>query len=114
MISWSNKCVLSCLIVLAFEPMLSHYKIYFGLMMLVIIVVFLSVVFLIISALTGGISTRDCVEKFSRTPIIHWLVYALGLIISFAYESNMFNFWIFLVGLELLNRLIYYYRKERE
>ena len=110
-LSRSQIGVIACTVLLTFEPIFGRYDFYFGLLIFAAIVVFLSLGGLLIGALSGNISTHYCIDKFSKTSFALLIVYAIGLVVSWLYHSNLFGFWIFLFALELLNQAVNHFYK---
>jgi hypothetical protein len=93
--------LLFCLL-LTLEPILGHSDVYWYLMSFLVLIGFFVLIGFIIGVFKRKVSIPESLARLKKTSYLYFSVFIVGLIISFAYHSSMYKFWLSIFVIELV------------
>ena len=92
-----NRSFMLIALLFAFQPIAATSNIYTNIMLAIGAVGFIVLIASIICVLMGKVSLKEYAATEKET------ISVLGLIISYAYDSNLYKFWLFIMALQLID-----------
>lgn len=96
-----NRSFLLISLLFALQPIAATSNIYTNIMLAVGAVGFIVLIASIICVLMGRVSLKEIAATEKETTLSLLAISVLGLIISYAYDSNLYKFWLFIMALQL-------------
>lgn len=98
-----NRSFMLIALLFAFQPIAATSNIYTNIMLAVGAVGFIVLIASIICVLMGKVSLKEYAATEKETTLSLLAISVLGLIISYAYDSNLYKFWLFIMALQLID-----------
>ena len=98
-----NRSLMLIALLFAFQPIAATSNIYTNIMLAVGAVGFIVLIASIICVLMGKVSLKEYAATEKETTLSLLAISVLGLIISYAYDSNLYKFWLFIMALQLID-----------
>lgn len=99
-VSLANAGFALFLFFFALEPLLGKWDTYWYALCGLAVVLGVVLVAGIVGIFRRKVSTNDCMDAIKKQSPICLLICLLGTALSYAYDAQMLNFWIFMVVLE--------------
>lgn len=97
-----NRSFMLIALLFAFQP-IAATSIYTNIMLAIGAVGFIVLIASIICVLMGKVSLKEYAATEKETTLSLLAISVLGLIISYAYDSNLYKFWLFIMALQLID-----------
>ncbi|MDR4001138.1 MAG: hypothetical protein Q3X12_08005, partial [Hallella sp.] len=98
-----NRSFMLIALLFAFQPIAATSNIYTNIMLAIGAVGFIVLIASIICVLMGKVSLKEYAATEKKTTLSLLAISVLGLIISYAYDSNLYKFWLFIMALQLID-----------
>lgn len=98
-----NRSFMLIALLFAFQPIAATSNIYTNIMLAIGAVGFIVLIASIICVLMGKVSLKEYAATEKETTLSLLAISVLGLIISYAYDSNLYKFWLFIMALQLID-----------